>query len=176
MRGSQLPVLAVTLSYDAHSHRPNAPHMFIPGQRQSKCCKQLACLVCVVTHGSVTHRVAKPAAAQQHAAQPAGQARAGSAFDASADSQATAKDPEPRSRSAVQEVVLASGMGCGAALALQGAPSAPGGLWTTRQVQSYRSGTGSASIDMAFCPDLFMTIQSSVVYECTRYQGDRKVF
>lgn len=76
--------------------------------------------------------VAQLATSQERAPQPADPPRVGGTLGATAANSQAAS--ELRYRSAVQEVVLASGMGCGAALALQGGPSAPGGLWTTRHV------------------------------------------
>ena len=90
-------------------------------------------------------RAARTAAAQpqpwpkqQPQPQPAARAKAARASAATSAASSTdghpaaAADPEPVRRAAVQEVVSASGMGCGLALALQGAPLAPGNHWTTR--------------------------------------------
>jgi hypothetical protein len=90
-------------------------------------------------------RAARTAAAQpqpwpkrQRQPQPAARANAARASTATSAASSTdshpaaAADPGAVRRPAVQEVVSASGMGCGSALALQGAPLAPGNHWTTR--------------------------------------------
>ena len=100
-------------------------------------------------------RAARPAAIQpqpkpklQPQPKPAARTSAAASAASSADSHpAAAADPGAFRRTAVQEVVSASGMGCGSALALQGAPMAPGNHWTTRyrRLDWQQQGRGAVS-------------------------------